>query len=235
MKYHYVYRISNKVLNKHYYGIRGSARPYDDLGVKYFSSSKDKDFIKDQKKNPLNYKYKIIIIYTNRSDAVTLEIKLHNKFDVGVNESFYNCAKQTSIGFDTGGIQYSDAEKEKLYKHRFKEFTEEHKEKIRAALKGKKKPPFSESHKNNIKESRKNQKIANNSVMKIYNENDELAYEVPLEENFELFCEKHNLPFRTLKKSYQRNGSKICYSRGMSKKYWDKINQFENWYCLKIK
>ena len=32
-----------------------------------------------------------------------LEIKLHNKFNVGVNESFYNKVKQTSTGFDTTG------------------------------------------------------------------------------------------------------------------------------------
>jgi len=33
-----------------------------------------------------------------------LEIKFHAKFNVGVNESFYNRAKQTSTGFDRTGI-----------------------------------------------------------------------------------------------------------------------------------
>ena len=59
MKQHYTYRISNTLINKHYYGTRSTGiNPKDDLGYKYFSSSSDKEFIKDQKDNPQNYKYK---------------------------------------------------------------------------------------------------------------------------------------------------------------------------------
>lgn len=102
--YHYVYRITNLVKNKHYYGKRKSIiDPNNDLGVKYFSSSSDKDFIKDQKDNPQNYKYKIIRTFKSSKDALEFEIKLHNKFDVGVNESFYNKSKQISVGFDNTG------------------------------------------------------------------------------------------------------------------------------------
>jgi len=58
--YHYVYRITNILTNKHYYGSRScNILPKNDLGFKYFSSSKDNDFIIDQKINPQNYKYKI--------------------------------------------------------------------------------------------------------------------------------------------------------------------------------
>ena len=32
-----------------------------------------------------------------------LEIKLHNKFNFGVNEKFYNKAIQSSTGFDVSG------------------------------------------------------------------------------------------------------------------------------------
>jgi len=113
MKYHYVYRITNTKLNKHYYGTRTSKNPKEDIGIKYFSSSKDKDFIKDQKENPQNYKYKIIKIFNNRKEAIKLEIKLHSKFDVGVNESFYNRAKQTSTGWDRTGCMNSTKAKEK--------------------------------------------------------------------------------------------------------------------------
>ncbi len=53
-KYHYVYRITNTVLRKHYYGSRTSKiRPNLDLGVIYFSSSTDKNFLKDQKLNQI--------------------------------------------------------------------------------------------------------------------------------------------------------------------------------------
>lgn len=105
IKYHYTYRITHIVDKKHYYGTRTSKiHPKEDLGIKYFSSSTNKDFIKDQKSNPQNYKYKIIRISNNRKDSLQLEIKLHNKFNVGSNESFYNKSKQTSTGFDTTGI-----------------------------------------------------------------------------------------------------------------------------------
>lgn len=78
--------------------------PYMDLGIKYFSSSTDSDFINEQSSNPNIFRYKIIKIFTNRNDALELEIRLHNKFDVGQNPLFYNKAKQTSTGFDMTGI-----------------------------------------------------------------------------------------------------------------------------------
>lgn len=38
-KFHYVYRITNLVEGKHYYGVRSSkVSPFNDLGTKYFSS-----------------------------------------------------------------------------------------------------------------------------------------------------------------------------------------------------
>ena len=59
--FHYVYRITNKKENKHYYGVRSSkVEPKLDLGVKYFSSSTDKEFINEQKINNYLFKYKII-------------------------------------------------------------------------------------------------------------------------------------------------------------------------------
>lgn len=118
-KYHYTYRITNIVEHKHYYGARSSkVHPTQDLGIKYFSSSSDKEFLTEQLSNPDNFKYKVIKIFETREEALALEIKLHAKFDVGVNESFYNKVKQTSIGFDTTGIQFrfSKENKEKLSK-----------------------------------------------------------------------------------------------------------------------
>ena len=63
-KYHYVYRITNIKLNKHYYGLRSSKlEPSKDLGFKYFSSSSDREFIDDQTNNPQDYKYIIVSMY----------------------------------------------------------------------------------------------------------------------------------------------------------------------------
>lgn len=106
--YHYVYRITNTIENKHYYGARTSKGiiPEKDIGVRYTSSSKDKQFILDQRERPDNFKYKVIRQFKDRVSAIEFEILLHNKFDVGVNENFYNRAKQTSSKFDTTGISH---------------------------------------------------------------------------------------------------------------------------------
>lgn len=103
--YHYLYRITNLVEQKHYYGIRTSKDilPHQDLGVKYFSSSTDKEFISDQKEHPENYRYKVILIIDTRKRVAELEIKLHNKFNVGDNPKFYNRIIQTSFGLDPTG------------------------------------------------------------------------------------------------------------------------------------
>ncbi len=116
-KNHYTYRITNIKLKMYYYGARSTnLEPINDLGIIYFSSSTDKKFIKDQKENSQDYKYKVIHIYDNRKNAIKLEVKLHEKFNVGINENFYNKAKQSSSGFDTTGttLIFSDEHKRKL-------------------------------------------------------------------------------------------------------------------------
>jgi len=99
-----VYRITNIVENKHYYGKRSSkCDPREDLGKKYFSSSTDKQFIQDQKLNSNHYKYKVIYIFPSSKLAISREVKLHLKFNVKNHSSFYNKANQTSDGFDSSG------------------------------------------------------------------------------------------------------------------------------------
>lgn len=97
-KYHYVYRITNTVTKMHYYGDRScNSHPSEDIGKKYFSTSSLKFFIKDQKLNPQDYKYKIVRIFeTCREDANSLEEKLHKLFDVKNHPKFINRANQQS-------------------------------------------------------------------------------------------------------------------------------------------
>jgi hypothetical protein len=103
--YHYVYRITNLVEKKHYYGARTSRiHPKLDIGVKYFSSSRDKAFMRDQKDNPTHFLYKVIGLYQTRIEALEMEIKLHNRLNVAVSNKFYNRSKQASWGWDTTGI-----------------------------------------------------------------------------------------------------------------------------------
>jgi len=180
-KYNYVYRIKNKILNKHYYGVRGcNAEPKLDLGVKYFSSSYDEEFRNDQKNHPENYKYKIVRICSTRDEADALEIKLQEKFNVGINESFYNKATRTSTGFTFSGgkhtpetrlkiseaktgVPLSDEHKQKLSEAKTgenhpmygKELSAEHKQKLSEAHKG---VPLSDEHKQKLSEANKGAK-----------------------------------------------------------------------------
>jgi len=106
--YHYVYRITNVVENKHYYGKRSSkCDPKQDLGVKYFSSSTDKEFILDHKLNPQNYRYKIVQQFKDGKSAILRESKLHFKFNVSSNLKFYNKVKQNPNGYDLTNIEFS--------------------------------------------------------------------------------------------------------------------------------
>jgi hypothetical protein len=113
--YHYVYRITNIVAKKHYYGKRSSkCDPKLDLGVKYFSSSTDKEFIQDQKLNSQNYRYKILQTFSSGSLAILRESKLHHKFNVGNNPNFYNKINQTPNGFDHSSIEFSKETRAKI-------------------------------------------------------------------------------------------------------------------------
>lgn len=91
MKYFYTYRITNKVLNKHYYGVRTSCvEPHKDLGINYFSSSTDDDFLSDQQLNRDNYKYKVVKIYDSHYDACMGELKLLTRVNADKSDKFYN-------------------------------------------------------------------------------------------------------------------------------------------------
>lgn len=108
-RYHYVYRITNLIEGKHYYGSRtSSSSPTFDLGTTYFgspASEKNKWIIDDQKSNRSHYKYKILKCFDTRKEATGFEVYIHKKFDVKSNqEKFYNVSNQTSSGFDTTSI-----------------------------------------------------------------------------------------------------------------------------------
>lgn len=117
-KYHYVYRITNKVENKHYYGVRSSkVMPKDDIGKKYFSSSTDKDFINEQKEHPERFKYKVIREFETRKDAELLEKKLHKMFHVSDNDKFYNKCISTLMGFSVEGQKWTEEHRRNQQKY----------------------------------------------------------------------------------------------------------------------
>lgn len=99
---HYVYRITDLKNHKYYIGSRScEIDPSDDLGVIYYSSSSDHIFKKRQIEFPSEFKYKIIRNFRKRESALNFEAKLHSKFMVARNQSFYNRAEQTTSKFST--------------------------------------------------------------------------------------------------------------------------------------
>ncbi len=95
--HHYVYKITHTPDEKQYIGVRScNILPIKDLGEYYFSSSSNKDFIGDQKRNPRDYQYRIIGEFTTRLLASGFEIWCHNHYDVAANIMFYNRCKATA-------------------------------------------------------------------------------------------------------------------------------------------
>lgn len=169
---HYVYIIKNVKTNKAYIGTRSAKVAKDDLGIKYFSSSTDKEFMSNQQNNPDDYRYNIINVFKTRSEAIGAEIYLHNLFDVAKNPMFYNRAKQKVKGFDTSGIivsaetraKISEANKNPSLKtraklsrvHKGKSLSSEQKAKISEIHKGK---PKSAETRAKISETYKNRPV----------------------------------------------------------------------------
>ena len=95
-KYHYVYNIKELSSNRNYIGVRScNCLPEQDLGIKYFSSSTDKEFIVNQKINPANYKYEILSLYETKQLAINEECRLHELYNVDTNSNYINRAKNT--------------------------------------------------------------------------------------------------------------------------------------------
>jgi len=261
-KYHYTYRIINKINKKEYIGVRTcSVYPKEDLGIKYFSSSLDKEFILDQKQNPEKFEYKIISIHPTRSSAINEEISLHAFFNIAKNEMYYNRSRQTTNGFDTTGKTLSKEHKEKISKFMSNRIvSEETKEKLRGknnhmyGKRGEKSPHWGKkhskerkekignAHRNKIvsKETKEKFKGKNNPAAKhiqIYDSLDNLCYDIFGE--FEKICKDNGLPSTSLKKSYQNNSRPILLTnnsiiqtlRNYSLEY---VLYYKGWYAVII-
>lgn len=99
-KYHYVYRITWNSHRMHYYGSRSSDLPPNlDLGIRYFSSSSNQQFIDLQRSNPSDFSYKILFTTKTKEEAVSLETTLHRRVDVARRTDFINKANQTNSSF----------------------------------------------------------------------------------------------------------------------------------------
>jgi hypothetical protein len=102
-KFHYVYRITNTVTKKHYYGKRSSKhQPFSDLGTSYFSSSTilvdGVKFKTHQKLNPQDYIYKVVAVLSSAKQALIYEMKIHSRLNVATHQSFHNKINSSDKG-----------------------------------------------------------------------------------------------------------------------------------------
>lgn len=111
-KIHFLYEIRNKKVKKSYIGVRSSN--FIDIGIKYFSSSTDKEFMEEQKLYPYRFDYIVLLLCETKEEALYYEVYLHNYFNVSNNDNFYNKSNQTSKGFDTTGIPFKEEAKVKI-------------------------------------------------------------------------------------------------------------------------
>lgn len=254
--FHYVYRITNKNVNKHYYGSRSSKiLPHLDLGIKYFSSSKDKDFLKEQKEFREKFKYKVIKQFETRKEALLFEIKLHEKFEVDINPNFYNKSKQTTVGFfySNQGVKFSESHKEKIaFKSRNKSekckrlisekvrkdwetMSNEKRikkcEAISKALTGKPQPEWKNKQHSERMSGSGNSKA---KIIHIFDNLDNLVFKC--HGNFKKVCLENSLPHVSLRKSHINNGARL-FKSFRSKLEAEKRGwlQYKDWYAIEIK
>lgn len=140
MKYHYLYCILNNKNGKFYFGVHST----DNLNDGYMGSGKAlKEAIKKHKKE--NFTKVILEFFDTEDEMYAYERKLVTE-DAVKNPQCYNLV----IGGNGGSAK---GELNPLYGV---SFTEEHKNKIAQALKGK---PKSEEHRNHLSESKKGKPV----------------------------------------------------------------------------
>lgn len=255
METHYVYRITDIENNMHYYGCRSCVgSPENDLGVKYFSSSKYPQFIYRQRETPQHFKYKIIREFRTREDALLFEVRLHLKFDVANNPAFFNKARQTSSGFyySGKGQKFTDEHRRKIAtKSRNK--SEQTREKIRERVKAdwanmseerrkRKIEAMSRGHIGHVepewkrKQHSERMSGAGNSrakIIYIYDSFGELRH--ICNGNFKETCITHGLPHTSLRKSHVTGGKPICKTQ-RSRKEAEKRGwiDYEGWFAMDV-
>lgn len=233
--YHYTYRITNIIDKKHYYGARScKCLPSEDLGIKYFSSSSDNDFIFEQKNDPKKFKYKVISIFETRAEALDLEIKLHEKFEVHKNPKFYNKAKQTSKGFnfisdgsqfknhvtvkDSNGKSFNVSKTDKRYlsgelkalsKGRVIVINLETKKKFTMTKDEFENSPSNIITFNAFRGLKMGHKGNNRLKIYVYDRNDNLLYDYKTDEAFHIWCANNKCSRAKLLESAKRSGEGI--------------------------
>ena len=102
----YVYKITNIITDRVYIGYRGHVAPEKDLGIEYFSSSGDYNFIDDQLMNTNNYNYEILFVFNNQKQAVFRESQILEDVDAQNNKDYYNNSNGCNWYYDSTGSKW---------------------------------------------------------------------------------------------------------------------------------
>jgi hypothetical protein len=141
----------------------GSGKTKDVLSGKYKGSVSSKEY-KDifnrlKKEQPHLIQSEVINQFVTYQEALAEEIKLHAMYDVALCPVFMNKARATTTAFTRDGLLNSKETRAKISKAgKGREFTQEHKDNLSKALKGKSKSPASEETRAKISKGNKGKK-----------------------------------------------------------------------------
>ncbi len=131
--HHYTYLLKCVDTGELYIGKRSCK--IDPNRDSYWSSSK---VVKAMMRDGKRFIKRILQEHSTSAGALSHEIELHNKYDVGRNSRFLNVSKQTSKGFDVTGTKLTVNRKKQISENNRKRvYTKETCEKISNSNKGK--------------------------------------------------------------------------------------------------
>lgn len=148
--YHYTYIIQHRWTNNFYIGRRSTnLLPTEDIGICYFSSSSNKEFIAEQKSYPERFDYTVVNVFFDITDAIEDEIRLHNLYNVGSNSLSYNKVAATHTKFNATGYKFTEQQRKNCSQRaKGRIISEKHRQQLSKTLKGR---PMSEKTKMLIK------------------------------------------------------------------------------------
>ena len=135
----YTYIITHIPTNVKYYGVqyKKNARP-EDIGTKYFSSSKSlKRLI--EKEGISNFLFEVRKVFDSKEKAIQWEKRFLTRINAAKSTMWFNL--HNGGGFNNGGYKLSEVTREKMSKSNSKPKSESHRQKLKIHLDNKRKIP----------------------------------------------------------------------------------------------
>lgn len=136
----YVYKVTNIEFKRFYIGSKTSTSKYNhNIGVDYFTSSTDENFVKDFKLNPQNYKCEILKYFNDKQQCLDYEAHLIERAWGNqnlINRGYIKKSGETNHIVRNSKTKHSEETKRKISEsNKGKIISEDAKEKISTSLK----------------------------------------------------------------------------------------------------